>query len=67
MFTIGARYREINDADIVIKTTILLSRDSPYCRIEQELNGDWTETEESATVSKALEVFYEQNIKGRLE
>ena len=67
MFTIGARYREINDADIVIKTTILLSRDSPYCRIEQELNGDWTETEESATVSKALEVFYEQNIKERFE
>ena len=67
MFTIGARYREINDADIVIKTTILLSRDSPYCRIEQELNGDWTETEESATISIALEVFYEQNIKGRLE
>ena len=53
--------------DIVIKTTILLSRDSPYCRIEQELNGDWTETEESATVSKALEAFYEQNIKERLE
>lgn len=67
MFTIGARYREINDADIVIKTTILLSRDSPYCRIEQELNGDWTETEESVTVSKALEVFYEQNIKERIE
>ena len=67
MFSIGARYREINDADIVIKTTILLSRDSPYCRIEQELNGDWTETEESATISKALEVFYEQNIKERFE
>ena len=66
MFTIGARYREVNDLDIVIKTTILLSRDSPYCRIEQELDGDWTETEESATVSKALEAFYEQNIKERL-
>lgn len=66
MFSIGARYREINDADVVIKTTILLRRDIPYCIIEQELDGDWTETEEGATVSKALEEFYEQNIKERL-
>ena len=67
MFNISARYREINDADVIIKTTIMLRRDSPYCMLEQELDGDWTETEESITISKALEVFYEQNIKEILE